>query len=76
MQEADFNRIISGVEEESLLMGIHTKKEEANAFEDEYNTVITPLQKHQETILQALPPMNLMQTRLSPHSIFNYPKKI
>ena len=45
MQEADFNRIISGVGEEALLMGIHTKKEEANAFEDEYNTFIIPLQK-------------------------------
>lgn len=37
MKEAEFNRIVSGVGEEALLMGIHTKKAEANAFEDEYN---------------------------------------
>lgn len=47
MKEEHFNRIVSGVGEEALLMGIHTKKEEANAFEDNYHklTRVRPLQK-------------------------------
>lgn len=47
MQKTEYNRIISDVGEEALLMGIHTNKNEVNTFEDEYNGISwnTPLQK-------------------------------
>ena len=46
MKEEQYNEIVSGVGEEALLMGIHSKKSEVNRFEDEYlNTLVIPLKK-------------------------------
>ncbi|MDY3530292.1 transposase family protein [Riemerella anatipestifer] len=47
MKEEQYNKIISGVGEEALLMGIHTNKAEANQYEDEYNGLgkLIPLRK-------------------------------
>lgn len=47
LKEEQYNKIVSGVGEEALLMGIHTNKTEANQYEDEYNGLekIIPLRK-------------------------------
>ncbi|EKB60956.1 Mu transposase C-terminal domain-containing protein [Bergeyella zoohelcum] len=47
MKEEQYNKIVSGIGEEALLMGIHTNKAEANQYEDEHNGLgkIIPLRK-------------------------------